>query len=133
MPKFEQLALRFFNARNLPLVSHNKAAPGLLYRPDFVFRRNDRLIIVECDEDQHVRYCKNKERVREEKIMMAYHQTTGIKPKIIRYDPQPEGERACVRASFVADVINRELHGVNHTPTALRVCQFVGEDKIVCY
>lgn len=133
MPKYEQIALRFFNARNLPLVSYNKAAPGLRYRPDFVFRRADRLVIVECDEEQHAAYCPKKERIREARILAAYHRTTGIPPKLIRYDPQPEGERACVRASMVADIVDRELLGVGHTPTALKICQFVGENKIVCY
>ena len=133
MPKFEQIALRFFQARNLPLVSHNKTAPGLLYRPDFVFRRDDRLVIVECDEWQHSRYCKTKERIREEKILLAYQQHTGLDPKIIRYDPQPVGERACVRASVVAEIVNRELYGLQHTPTILKMCQFVGKHKIIVY
>jgi hypothetical protein len=132
-PKYEQIALRFFMARNLPLLTYNKMAPGLKYRPDFVFQRNEKLIILECDENQHATYCPKKERIREARIMAAYRRETGIKPKLIRYDPHPEGERACVRASMVADIVNRELHGVGHTPSTLKICQFVGEDKIVCY
>lgn len=132
MPKFEQIALKAFIARTLPLISHNRRAPGLRYRPDFVFQRNDNLVIVECDENQHASYCPRRERIREARILAAYHREYGVQPKLIRYDPAPDGVRACARAALVADIISRELHDVGHTPTAERVCIFE-DNKITCY
>jgi hypothetical protein len=132
-PKFERIAMRFFVSRNLPLVSYNRPAPGLLYRPDFVFHNPNRLVIVECDENQHVLYCQCKETEREERIRQAYRSHYNVEPLIFRYDPQPPGERACVRAAMVADIVYRELHGLKHTPTTERLCKILTSEKIVLY
>lgn len=113
--QYERIALRFFQSRNLPLISHNKTIGGSWYRPDFVFQRDDVTVVVECDEDKHERYDKLKEQIRED-VIMARLQEMGCTPYLVRYDPAPGNVRACVRAAEVSDVVYRLLHGmdINH-------------------
>jgi len=112
MSKYERIALRFFQSRNLPLVSHNKTLSGSWYRPDFVFKQGGVAVVVECDENRHESYDRVKE-ARREDVIMTHLRESGFKTYLVRYDPAPAGVRSCVRAAEVSDLVYRLLHGMN--------------------
>jgi hypothetical protein len=133
--KYEQVALRLFQSRNLPLVSHNKTIGGSWFRPDFVFKRENVAVIVECDENRHASYDKIVE-ARREDVVMSRLRENGFSTFLVRYDPAPENVRPCVRAAEVSDLVHRLLHGLSIRHLLWREHVTVRDDdetKIIVY
>jgi Holliday junction resolvase len=75
-----------FDKAGIEYDTHDKIYNGscLRYRPDFVFKYNDRFIIVEVDEDQHKRYPCECDQIR----MINLCQDFGGAPVVfIRFNP----------------------------------------------
>lgn len=105
--------------KDIPPFTHNKEfLPGV--RPDFVWDLEDRIAMLECDEDQHKGYSKDGEVLREIRLL---EKCNGKPLILIRYNPDEFKMQSSVvvlngtiREDILRDLI-KEITNVAESPT----------------
>ena len=111
--------LPMFNSRNQAVFE------GCIFRPDFTWKVDNMMVMLECDKDHHRKYNKNKELERMQNLLDAAEKTGFVKTVFIRFNPSLPGFNSHLKYAklqmVLANVFARNPEYVSHARSIIHI------------